>query len=96
MLQVDAALAVEPVEAFHHVVGLAGALHQAGAGDDAGTVAADDQRGHGPEPGLLGAAEGFGLGPAAGGGGVAGAGCGGHRGDLSFAPCVNTTRTYTR
>ena len=57
MLQVDAARAVELVEAADHVVRLAGAGDEAGGGDDARAVMTGDGRGHGPEPGLLDAME---------------------------------------
>ena len=64
MLEVDPALAIQAVEAAHHVVRLAGPLHEAGSGDYARPVSAGDKRRHGPEPRLLGAAEGLGLGGA--------------------------------
>ena len=54
MRQVNAAVAIKPVQALHHIIRLTRALLVALAGDNACTIAARYQRGHGPEPGFLG------------------------------------------
>ena len=59
MHEVDAAAAVQRIEALHHVVGFARAHDLASIGGVAGPLAPRHQRCHGPEPGFLGAVEGF-------------------------------------
>ncbi|WP_237182990.1 hypothetical protein [Roseomonas marmotae] len=58
MHEIDAALAVEPVEAFHHVIGLTGARDPLNVEHRASPVAARQQGGHRPEPRLVNGDEG--------------------------------------
>ena len=62
MGQVYATLAIQPVQAFDHVIRLTGALCKAAPGGNAGTVTPRGQSRHGPEPGLLGGTERLGPG----------------------------------
>jgi hypothetical protein len=57
MVQVDAALAVQPVKALHHIIRLAGPDDETGPGDDARAITPGGECGHGPEPGFLNAME---------------------------------------
>ncbi|HEY2617692.1 MAG TPA: hypothetical protein VGI78_10175, partial [Acetobacteraceae bacterium] len=59
MDKVDPALAVQPVEALHHVVGLARAHDATLVCGITGAFAPCHQCGHGPEPSLLGVPERF-------------------------------------
>src|SRR5690348_11794457 len=54
MNQVDATLAVQTIETFHHIVRLAGPERSALVCGVTRTFTACHQRSHGPEPGLLG------------------------------------------
>lgn len=54
MRQINAAVAIKPIQALHYIIRFAGALLVAFAGDNAGTIASRHQGGHGPEPGFLG------------------------------------------
>ena len=89
VLQLDPALAIEAVEALHHVIWLAGAGYQTGTGDDTGTVPPRNQRGHGPEPCILDGAEGLRPEAATRSGGLVGAGGGGHQGGFPLTPKQN-------